>query len=155
MVRRPVNALSVDRVLQEGGGEEGAVSVDWEGRLEQWAEELALLRAVEDVAWVPLATAEAEAGVSRSTLRAWYRAGHLPSRLVDSPNGPQRLVPLHAVVERAAASPRLRRRSEQAVGLEAGLALLQRRVDELEARLAALEARAPGSATAQEGGGPT
>jgi hypothetical protein len=43
--------------------------------------------------------AEAETGVSRSALRSWYRNGEIPSRLVDGPNGPQRLVPFDLVVE--------------------------------------------------------
>ena len=88
-----------------------------------------------------LAEAEAEAGVSRSALRAWYRNGEIASRLVDGPHGPQRLVPLEAVVERAGQSARIRRRSEREVGLEAQVALLRNRVDQLEIRLAALEGR--------------
>ena len=108
-------------------------------RLQQWRDELALLAEVDDVQWVPLATAEAEAGVSRSALRSWYRNREIPSRLVDGPNGPQRLVPLAAVVERAARSPRLRRRAEREIGLEAQVALLQHRLDQVELRLAAME----------------
>ena len=57
------------------------------------------------------------------------------------PHGPQRLVPLEAVVERAGQSARIRRRSEREVGLEAQVALLRSRVDQLEIRLAALEGR--------------
>jgi hypothetical protein len=116
--------------------------MSWEARLSQWSQELEALRALDDVGWVPLATAEGEAGVARSTLRSWYRAGVVRSRMVDSPNGPQRLVPLDEVVERASRSPRLQRRSERALGLEAQLALLQAKVAELEARLAAVEGRA-------------
>ena len=59
--------------------------------------------------------------------------------LVDGPNGPQRLVQLDAVVERAAASPRFQRRAEREVSLEAQVTLLRHRVDQLEMRLAALE----------------
>ncbi|MPZ28236.1 MAG: excisionase [Micromonosporaceae bacterium] len=112
---------------------------EWEERLERWQTELELFAQLEDSAWVPLARAEAETGVSRSALRAWYRNGEIPSRLVDGPNGPQRLVPLDAVVERAAQSPRIRLRAEREVGLEAQVALLRHRVDQLELRLAALE----------------
>jgi hypothetical protein len=89
--------------------------------------------------WVPLAAAAAEAGVSRSALRSWYRQGDLPSRLVEGPNGPQRIVPHDAVVERATRSPRIRRPAERQVGLEAEVALLRSRLDQLERRLASLE----------------
>src|SRR6195952_2685009 len=115
------------------------MATDWDARLEQWRDELALIAAVDDAHWVPLATAEAEAGVSRSALRAWYRNREIPSRLVDGPNGPQRLVPLAAVVERAARSPRLRRRAEREISLEAQVALLQHRLDQFELRLEAME----------------
>jgi hypothetical protein len=114
---------------------------DWEERLEHWRTELDLFAQLEDSPWVPLARAEAETGVSRSALRSWYRNGEIPSRLVDGPNGPQRLVPLDAVVERAARSPRIQRRAEREIGLEAQVALLRHRVDQLELRLAALERR--------------
>jgi transposase len=114
---------------------------DWEARLARWKSELELFAQLDDTPWVALAQAEAEAGVSRSTLRAWYRNGEIPSRLVDGPNGPQRLVPLDAVVERAARSPRIQRRAEREIGLEAQVALLRHRVDQLEARLTAMERR--------------
>jgi transposase len=42
-------------------------------------------------------------------------------------------------VSRAARSPRIQRRAEREVGLEAQVALLRHRVDHLELRLAALE----------------
>ncbi|WP_240982750.1 hypothetical protein [Streptomyces sp. S3(2020)] len=58
---------------------------------------------------------------------------------MDGPNGPQRLVQLDAVIERAATSPRIQRRAEREVSLEAQVALLRHRVDQLELRLAALE----------------
>jgi hypothetical protein len=57
--------------------------------------------------WVSLHEAAAAAGVSRSTLRAWYRDGRLPSRLVPGPNGPMREVPLDPVLERARLGERL------------------------------------------------
>ena len=116
---------------------------DWEERLARWKAELELFAQLEDTSWIPLARAEAETGVSRSALRSWYRNGQLPSRLVDGPNGPERLVPLDAVVERAARSPRIQRRAERAVGLEAEVALLRQRVDELELRLARVESQTP------------
>ena len=51
--------------------------------------------------------------MSRAALRTWYRTGQIPSRLVDGPHGPQRVVPLDVVAERAEASPRLRRSAER------------------------------------------
>jgi len=117
------------------------VATDWDARLANWKQELDLLAQLDDAHWVPLAVAEAEAGVSRSALRAWYRNREIPSRLVDGPNGPQRLVPLDAVVERASRSPRLQRRAEREISLEAQVALLQHRLAQVELRLAVLEQR--------------
>jgi transposase len=91
------------------------------------------------VRWVTLTDAEAETGVSRSALRAWSRSGEVPSRLVDGPFGPQREVPIEAVIARAAESTRIRRRLGREVTLEAEVALLRDRVEELELRLVALE----------------
>ena len=112
----------------------------WEDRLARWKAEVELFAQLDDLPWVPLAVAEAETGASRSALRSWYRSGQLPSRLVDGPNGPERLVPLDAVVERAARSPRIQRRAERGISLEAQVALLSHRLDQLEQRFAALEA---------------
>jgi transposase len=119
----------------------GTVPSEWDDRLDAWRDELELLAKLDDTAWVPLAIAEAEAGVSRSALRAWYRNGEIASRLVDGPHGPQRLVPLQAVLDRAAKSARIQRRAEREVSLEAQLTLLRHRVDQLELRLTALEHR--------------
>jgi len=118
-----------------------SVATDWDSRLARWQTELELFAQLEDTPWVPLAQAEAETGVSRSALRAWYRNGEIASRLVDGPNGPQRLVQLDAVVERAGRSPRIQRRAERELSLEAQVALLRHRVDQLEIRLAASEKR--------------
>jgi predicted site-specific integrase-resolvase len=106
--------------------------LDWERALETWSAEAGH-------EWVTLAEAERRAGVSRSALRSWFRTGQLPSRLADGPHGMQRLVPLSAVLERAGRSPRIQRRLESAVGVEAELALLRQRVEELERRVARLE----------------
>jgi hypothetical protein len=92
-----------------------------------------------DVRWVSLAEAEASVGVSRSALRSWYRSGQIPSRLVDGPFGPQREVPVEAVLARAARSTRITRKVGRDVTLEAEVALLRDRVEELEARLSGLE----------------
>jgi transposase len=48
-------------------------------------------------------------------------------------------VPLQAVLDRAAQSPRIQRRAEREVSLEAQMTLLRHRVDQLELRLGALE----------------
>ncbi|MDQ2707385.1 MAG: excisionase [Actinomycetota bacterium] len=114
---------------------------DWDARLKAWQDELELLARLGDTRWVSLADAESQVGVSRSALRTWYRKGEIPSRLVDGPHGPQRLVPIDAVRERAERSTRIRKRVEQEISLEAQLALLRSQVDRLELRLLALEAR--------------
>lgn len=106
--------------------------LDWERALETWASE-------PEGTWVTLAEAERRAGVSNSALRSWYRSGQVPSRLVDGPHGVQRLVPLDVVIERASRSPRIQRRIAAAMGIEAEVALLRARVDELERRLRRLE----------------
>jgi hypothetical protein len=116
-------------------------SMDWEDRLDEW--ELDLELSLADSDWVTLERAAAETGVSRAALRNWYRTGQLPSRLVDGPHGPQRLVPLAVVAARAEASPRLRRSTERRLADEAQLEILRHRIDQLELRLAALERRLP------------
>ena len=88
--------------------------VDLQDLVEQWGHEFALERELAGLGaaaspaerWVTLAEAERQAGVSRSTLRTWYRTGQIASRLMPGPHGLQRLVPLEVVLERAASSPR-------------------------------------------------
>jgi transposase len=92
-----------------------------------------------DVRWVSLTEAENSVGVSRSALRSWYRNGQIPSRLVDGPFGPQREVPIEAVLARAANSTRITRRVGREITLEAEIALLRDRVEVLESRIAELE----------------
>jgi len=117
--------------------------VEWEDRLDAWELELELASQLEGSDWVTLARAAADTGASRAALRTWYRTGQIPSRLVDGPHGPQRLVPLALVAERAQASPRLRRSAERRLADQAELEILRHRVDQLELRLAALEQRQP------------
>jgi transposase len=117
--------------------------MDWEDRLDEWELELDLAARLDGSDWVTLERAAAETGVSRAALRTWYRTGQIASRLVDGPHGPQRLVPVSVVAERAEASPRLRRSAERRLADEAQLELLRHRVDQLELRLAALERRLP------------
>ena len=120
---------------------------DWDDRLDDWETELDLTAQVEGSDWVTLERAAADTGASRAALRNWYRTGQIPSRLVDGPHGPQRLVPLAMVAARAEASPRLRRTAQRRLDAEAQLELLRHRVDQLELRLAALEQpRPPGGA---------
>jgi transposase len=110
--------------------------MDWEDRLDEWELELELATQLEGSDWVTLERAAADTGVSRAALRTWYRTGQVPSRLVDGPHGPQRLVPLAVVAERAEASPRLRRSAERRLADEAHLEFLRHRLDQLELRLA-------------------
>ena len=117
--------------------------MDWEDRLDEWEMELELSAQLGDSEWVTLEKAAAETGVSRAALRTWYRTDQIPSRLVDGPHGPQRLVPLAVVAERAEASPRLRKTTERRLSDEAQLEILRHRIDQLELRLAALERRDP------------
>ena len=81
----------------------------WEDRLDAWELELELAAQLEGSDWVTLDRAAADTGASRAALRNGYRTGQIPSRLVDGPHGPQRLVPLALVAARAEASPRLER----------------------------------------------
>src|ERR1700746_4235519 len=118
--------------------------MDWEDRLDEWEVQPQLSTQLEGSDWVTLEKASAETGVSRAALRNWYRTGQIPSRLVDGPHGPQRLVPLAVVAARAEASPRLRRTAERRLADEAQLEILRHRVDQLELRLAALERRSRG-----------
>ena len=120
--------------------------MDWEDRLDEWELELELAAQLEGSDWVTLDRAAAQTGASRAALRTWYRTGRIPSRLVDGPHGPQRLVPLALVARRAEASPRLRRTAARRLADQAELEILRHRVDQLELRLAALEQqRPPGS----------
>ena len=117
--------------------------MDWEERLDQWELELELTAQLEGSDWVTLERASAGTGASRAALRTWYRTGQIPSRLVDGPHGPQRLVPLALVAARAEASPRLRHTAERRLADQAQLEILRHRIDQLELRLAALEGRLP------------
>jgi transposase len=117
--------------------------MDWEDRLDEWELELELSEQLEASDWVTLERAAASTGASRAALRSWYRTGQIPSRLVDGPHGPQRLVPLTMVAARAEASPRLRHSAERRLADQAQLEILRHRVDQLELRLAALERSLP------------
>ena len=116
----------------------------WEDRLDAWELELELTTRLADSDWVTLERAAADTGASRAALRTWYRTGQIPSRLVDGPHGPQRLVPLSLAAARAEASPRLRRSTQRRLADAAEMEILRHRIDQLELRLAAVEQRLPG-----------
>jgi transposase len=116
-----------------------AVPMDWDDRLDAWEAELDLASALEGSSWVTLERASADTGVSRAALRNWYRTGEIPSRLVEGPHGPQRLVPLAQVAARAQASPRLRKAATRRLDDQARWDLLTHRLGRIEQRLAALE----------------
>ena len=109
-----------------------------------WDELLGKAVELEAATWVTVREAAEASGASRSTLRAWYRSGAIPSRMADGPHGPERQVPLEAVLDRAA-SARLRgtrqgddlvRHLVELVNTQAAeLAVLRHRIDELERRL--------------------
>ena len=88
-----------------------------------------------DEGWVTLQEASSATGVARSTLRSWYRSSQIPSRMVAGVHGPQRFVPLDAVIGRALSSSRARRQLEHARSLELELDDLRRRVEALERHL--------------------
>ncbi|HET9092164.1 MAG TPA: hypothetical protein VFN50_07130 [Acidimicrobiales bacterium] len=85
--------------------------------------------------WVTLDEATKATGLSRSTLRSWYRTGQVPSRMEAGAHGPQRVVPLAALIDRALASPRSRRTLDEARSLRAEVEELRRRVSRLERHL--------------------
>ncbi|HUC05852.1 MAG TPA: hypothetical protein VL961_10665 [Acidimicrobiales bacterium] len=99
---------------------------DWDAVLEQ------LTSAPLEEGWVTLDEASAAAGVARSTLRSWYRAEQIPSRMVLGPHGPQRMVPLDDVLDRAFRSSRLRRQMEVGRSLSAEVERLRQRVEVME-----------------------
>lgn len=103
--------------------------LDWDSLLSQLAEQ------PQPAGWVTLDEATSAAGVARSTLRSWYRSGQLPSRMVAGGHGPQRLVPLDAVLDRALQSSRVRRQLEHSRSLEAEVNELRRRLDAIERHL--------------------
>ncbi len=85
--------------------------------------------------WVTLEEAVDATGVSRSTLRSWYRSGRIPSRMVAGVHGPQRIVPLAVVIDRALSSPRSRRQLEHGRNLQAEFDELRQRIDRIERHL--------------------
>jgi transposase len=109
-------------------GEPGE-GLDWDEMLGQLANQ------PHEEGWVTLDEAASATGVARSTLRSWYRSAQIPSRMIPGVHGPQRLVPLEAVVDRALRSSRARRQLEQSRSLEAEVAELRTRVEALERHL--------------------
>jgi len=138
---RQYHAINMVRVACRSARKLESDTVDWDDRLDEWELELDLAAQLAGSDWVTLERAAADTGASRAALRNWYRTGQIPSRLVDGPHGPQRLVPLAVVAARAEASPRLRRTAERRLADEAQLEILRHRIDQLELRIAALERR--------------
>lgn len=101
-------------------------SPDWDAMLVRLAQE------PQEEGWVTLAEASSATGVARSTLRSWYRSGELPSRMVAGVHGPERIVPLDAVLDRLLRSPRIQRQLEHARSLEAEVAELRQRLETVE-----------------------
>lgn len=118
--------FSDDEMTLEG---EGVAAVDWDELLAHLAE------TPREDGWVTLEEASSAAGVARSTLRSWYRAGQLPSRMIAGVHGPQRLVPLDAVLDRALRSPRVQHQLERARSVEAEVDELRRRIEAIERHL--------------------
>ncbi len=111
------------------GAPDDGRELDWDGLLSRLAEQ------PQTEGWVTLEEAAGAAGVARSTLRSWYRNGQVPSRMVPGSHGPQRLVPLDAVVDRAFRSSRVRRQLEHSRSLEADVDELRRRLEAIERHL--------------------
>lgn len=103
--------------------------LDWDDLLSHLAEQ------PQREGWVTLDEAVGAAGVARSTLRSWYRSGQVPSRMVPGIHGPQRLVPLDSVIDRALRSSRVRHQLEHSRSLEAEVDELRRRLDAIERHL--------------------
>src|SRR5258708_35071775 len=108
-------------------GEDRGV-MDWEDRLDAWELELELNAQLEGSDWATLEQAAGDTGGSRAALRSWYRTGQIPSRLVDGPHGPQRLVPPDLVAARAHGSPPLRHTAQRRLAEEAQLEVLRHRI---------------------------
>jgi transposase len=85
--------------------------------------------------WVTLEEAAGSTGVSKSTLRSWYRGNRIPSRMVAGVHGPQRVVPLDAVIGQALSSSRTRRQLEQVLDLRTEINELRQRLERVERHL--------------------
>lgn len=113
--------------------------MSWDDRIDDWEAAVELSTQLDGSDWVTLDVAARQTGASRAALRSWYRNGEIPSRLTEGPHGPQRLVPLRLVAERAEASPRLRYAAQRKLDAEAQLELLRHQITALEARIDVLE----------------
>jgi transposase len=113
----------VDRPADEAAG------VDWDDLLGELANQPI------EAGWVTLEEAVDATGVSRSTLRSWYRSGRIPARMIAGPHGPQRIVPLAAVLDHVLGSGRSRRQLEHARSLQGEIEELRRRLETIERHL--------------------
>src|SRR2546429_1552648 len=151
----PVKTVSVDRVRDKVADEPetGNASQDDSPGEADWDGLLAQLAAQPDAeGWVTLDEATRASGVSRSTLRSWYRKGVIASRMVPSIHGPQRLVPLDQVMARSARSPRLSRQLDSARSLQTQLDDLRVRIEAIEAVIRPRRSRG-GTSTADKASG--
>lgn len=114
--------------------------VEWETLLDEWSAEL------DGDRWITLAEAEVETGMSRSALRSWYRSGQIRSRMVEGPNGPQRLVPRDAVRLRAALAARRKpgvKLDDEVARLSSEVERMGHELDSVVGRLEKLEKNTP------------
>ena len=132
----PYQLIGSAGVTERDGGENGvdqsandSAGVDWADLLGELASQ-----PIEE-GWVTLEEAVGATGVSRSTLRSWYRSGRIPARMIAGAHGPQRIVPLAAVLDQVLGSPRSRRQLEHARSLQAEVEELRRRVETIERHL--------------------
>lgn len=117
-------------------------AVEWDTLLDEWSAEL------DGDRWITLAEAEVETGMSRSALRSWYRSGQIRSRMVEGPNGPQRLVPRDAVRLRAALAARRKpsvKLDDEVARLSAEVERFSQQLESVVTRLADLEKIPPRS----------
>ena len=111
----------------EQAGESGAAGgVEWDELLEQLTDQPV------GEGWVTLEEASSAAGVARSTLRSWYRAGHIPSRMMLGRTGPSGWCRSTPCSTAALRSSRLRRQIEQGRSLAAEVDRLRQRVEVME-----------------------
>ncbi len=128
----PANSGEPARAWGEGAShpcDPQELEVDWDEFLAQLADQ------PQEEGWVTLEEASRASGLSRSTLRSWYRSGKVGSRMVAGANGPQRIVPLEAVIDHALRSLRTRRQLEHARSLEAEVEALRGRLEVIERHL--------------------
>lgn len=132
----PCQMIGSSGVVVRNGGDDRVGQPRGDAKADDWDRMLGELAAqpVEE-GWVTLDEAAGATGISRSTLRSWYRGGLVPSKMVAGPHGPQRIVPLDLVLDRALGSSRSRSQLERARSLQAEVEELRRRMEVVERQL--------------------